>query len=191
MLNVLIACEESQRVCIEFRKRGHNAFSADLQACSGGHPEWHVKGDATWLLDGRCVFRTQNGDVHTCVQWSAWDLIIAHPPCTYLTLCGTRHYSRRVTPEEKVRQRMIERTKAVELFMRFATANCEHIAIENPMGYMSRYWRKPDQYIHPWMFAESVLDVENYVTKRTGLWLKNLPPLVGGICRNRSRLDGI
>ena len=179
-MNVLIACEESQRVCKEFRARGHNAYSADLQRCSGGHPEWHICGDVTWLLDGRCSFRTQDGILRDCVKDKRWDLIIAHPPCTYLTLCGTRHYSVKATPEDKVRARIIERSKAVTLFMTFANANCEKIAIENPMGYMTRYWRKPDQYIDPYMFAGSLLDVENYVTKRTGLWLKNLPPLLGG-----------
>ena len=89
-MNVLIACEESQRICVEFRALGHTAFSCDIQECSGGHPEWHILGDAVPILDGSCEFATQDGQSHR--QDGEWDLIIAHPPCTYLTISGNRYF---------------------------------------------------------------------------------------------------
>lgn len=89
--NVLVACEESQRVCSEFRRLGHNAFSCDLQECSGGKPEWHIYGDCLPLLNGNCTFTTQDGASHT-IQ-GKWDLIIAHPPCTFLTCTGNRWFN--------------------------------------------------------------------------------------------------
>lgn len=174
-MNVLIACEESQRVCIEFRKRGHNAFSCDIMECSGGHPEWHIQGDVLPLLDGDCEFQTMDGTGHTVS--GRWDMIIAFPPCTYLTSAGTRHYSLKMNPEWKVRQREALREEAKDFFLAFANADCERIAIENPVGYMNTHWRKPNQIIHPYYFADSVDDEENYVQKRTCLWLKNLPEI--------------
>ena len=173
-MKVLIACEESQEVCKAFRDKGHEAYSADLQECSGGHPEWHINGDVLPLLNGNCTFMTQGGQwVHIEGQW---DLIIAHPPCTYLTGVGNRHFSLRMTPAEKVVKRWEDRCEAVIFFMQCALADCERIAVENPIGFMG-HWRKPDQIINPYQFAESAEDTENYQMKTTCLWLKNLPKL--------------
>ena len=149
VMKILVACEESQAVTIELRKLGHEAYSCDTETCSGGHPEWHLQQDVIPLLSEK------------------WDMIIAFPPCTYLTNAGTRHFSRRINPEEKVRVREIEREKAAEFFMLFANADCERIAIENPVGWMNRVFRKPDQIIHPYFFGDNA-------KKRTCLWLKGL-----------------
>lgn len=176
-MNILIACEESQAVTIEMRKLGHRCFSCDIQDCSGGHPEWHIKGDVLPLLNGNCTFTTM--DSHTHTQNGRWDLIIAHPPCTYLTNVATRSFSLRCTPAEKVVERWKNRAEAAVFFMYFALADCPRICIENPVGYMNTVYRKPDQIVSPYMFAESVDDLENYVTKATCLWLKGLMPLEG------------
>ena len=173
-MKVLIACEESQEVCKAFRDRGHEAFSADIQECSGGHPEWHIKGDCLELINGDCTFMTEGGQwVHIDGQW---DLLIAHPPCTYLSNVATRAFSLRMTPAEKVVQRWSDRCEAAIFFMQCALAKCDKVAVENPIGFMSR-WRKPDQIIQPYQFAESPDDIENYQMKTTCLWLKNLPKL--------------
>lgn len=108
-----------------------------------------------------------------------WDLLIAHPPCTYLSKVATRSFSLRCTPSEKVVARWAERAKGAVFFMQFLTANAERIAIENPVGFMNTAYRKPDQTISPYMFAKSTDDTENYVTKATSLWLVNLPLLRG------------
>lgn len=108
-----------------------------------------------------------------------WDLLIAHPPCTYLSNVANRAYSLRCTPAEKVVARWEDRALAAVFFMRFALADCEKIAVENPVGFMSRAYRKPDQIISPWMWAENESDIENYHSKKTCLWLKGLPELVG------------
>ena len=176
-LNVLVACEESQAVCKEMRRLGHRAFSCDLQDCSGGHPEWHVKGDVLALLNGNCDFHTADSRAHT--QRGSWDLIIAHPPCTYLTNVATRWYSLRVQPAEKVVARWRKRAEAAVLFMRFIGADCPRIAVENPVGFMGAAYRRADQIVQPWWWAESEDDAENYYSKATGLWLKGLPLLVG------------
>ena len=175
-MKILVACEESQRVCIEFRKRGHEVYSCDVEPCSGGHPEWHIMQDVLPLLNGNCEFKTVDEMSHKID--GKWDMIIAFPPCTYLTNAGTRHYSLRINPEWKVREREAKREEAVKFFMAFANADCEKIAIENPVGYMNKNYRKADQIIHPYYFAESKVDNENYVQKRTCLWLKNLPHLI-------------
>ena len=174
-MNVLIACEESQEVCKAFRNLGHRAFSCDIQECSGGHPEWHVQGDCLPLLNGNCTFRT--ADTHTHTQFGPWDLLIGHPPCTYLSNVATRSFSLRCTPPEKVVWRWEQRAKAAVFFMQFILADCPRIAVENPIGFMSTAYRKPDQIIHPYMFADSEQDTEQYVTKATCLWLKGLPAL--------------
>ena len=166
MINVLIACEESQRVCIEFRKRGFNAFSCDVVECSGGHPEWHIQLDCGCVLEGAIHFTTCDGNLHYVYEW---DLIIAHPPCTYLTNTGNRWYSI-AKYGDKAKQRLKDRYDSALFFMQFVYATCKHIAIENPIGYMSTFYRKPDQIIHPYMFG----DPER---KATCLWLKNLPKL--------------
>lgn len=174
-MNVLIACEESQRVCEAFRERGHNAYSCDVVKCSGGHPEWHIKDNALYVLGGGEA-RLEAG---MWIDIPRWDLIIAHPPCTYLTLSAARYHSRKVTAENRIEGRTIERLHAIEFFMRCIQAPCERIAVENPIGIMSTVYRRPDQIIHPWMFADGVDDTENYQSKATCLWLKGLPELVG------------
>lgn len=159
-MNVLIACEESQRVCIEFRKKGHLAFSCDIEECSGGHPEWHIKEDVLRILNGECGFTTQNGDnwIFPC----KWDLIIAFPPCTHLAVSGARYFEQK---RKDGRQQ-----QGIDFFMEFTKADCEKIAIENPIGIMSTNYKRPDQIIQPWMFGHGE-------TKATCLWLKNLPKL--------------
>ena len=165
-MNVLVACEESQRVCTAFREKGHNAFSCDILPCSGGHPEWHIQMDVLDIIDGNTMFKTQSGEWYHFPH--RWDLIIAHPPCTYLTLAGNKWFK----PEFAYRfpDRQKQRKEAVDFFMAIANADCDKIAIENPVGVMSSQWRKPDQYIEPYMFG----DPEK---KKTGLWLKGLPLL--------------
>lgn len=165
---ILVACEESQRVTTAFRELGQNAFSCDIIDCSGGHPEWHIKEDVTHLLDGRCIFKTMDGTVYGIPE--KWDLIIGHPPCTYLTSSGNRWFNVE-RYGDKARERIKNRDEAAEFFMKIANADCDHIAIENPSGFMSSIWRKPDQTIQPWMFGDPF-------EKRTCLWLKNLPQLV-------------
>lgn len=160
-MNVLIACEESQRVCIEFRKRGFNAFSCDIQECSGKHPEWHIMSDVLPLLNGHCEFITQDG---LCVRIDGkWDLIIAHPPCTDLCVSGARWF--------KEKQADGRQQKSIDFFMKFTNIQCDHVAIENPVGIMSTHYRKPDQIIQPYQFGHPY-------TKSTCLWLKNLPLLI-------------
>jgi len=167
-MKILVACEESQSVTKELRRLGHEAYSCDVIECSGGHPEWHIMQDVLPLLNGDCTFTTMDGAAHKID--GEWDMIIAFPPCTYLTSAGTRHYSLRINPPEKVEARIKEREKAVDFFLRFANADCEKIAIENPVGYMNSAWRKPDQIIHPYYFGDNA-------QKRTCLWLKGLPKL--------------
>ena len=174
-MKVLIACEESQRVCMAFRECGHEAYSCDIQVCSGGHPEYHIHGDVLPLINGRCSFVTMDGITHEIKE--KWDLLIAHPPCTYLSAVTTRHLSLKCTPAEKVIDRMWKVAESAVFFMQFALADCERICVENPMGFMSKLWRKPDQTVHPYYFAESKDDIENYQRKRTCFWLKNLEPL--------------
>ena len=172
-MNVLVACEESQAVTKEFRRLGHNAFSCDIQECSGGHPEWHIQGDALKAIKGWQI-TTMDGQTHDIGKW---DMLIAHPPCTYLSNVATRHYSLRCTPPEKVVSRWEQRARAAVFFMFFYLADIPRVAIENPIGFMNSALRKPDQIIHPYMFAESVEDTDQYVTKATCLWLRGLPKL--------------
>ena len=160
-MNVLVACEESQEVCKAFRAKGHRAFSCDLQECSGGHPEWHIQGDVLPLLNGNCTFQT--ADTHTHTQDGWWDLIIAHPPCTDLAVSGARHFAQK--------QKDGRQQKSIVLFMQMALADCQRIAVENPVCIMSSAWRKPDQIIQPFMFGE-------HARKTTCLWLKGLPKLM-------------
>ena len=171
-MNVLIACEESQRVCTAFRRKGHNAFSCDIISCSGGHPEWHIMQDVLSLLNGDCEFTTCDDTLHRIV--GKWDLIIAHPPCTYLTNTGNP-YLNIEKYGNKARLRYKLREESAEFFMKFVNANCDRIAIENPVGYMSTYYRKPNQIIQPWQFGHPF-------TKATCLWLKGLPNLKADIC---------
>ena len=175
-MKVLVACEESQAVTKEFRSRGHEAYSCDLQPCSGGYYGWHILGDVLPIINGDCVFETMDGEKHHV--YGSWDLIIAHPPCTYLSNVATRHHSIRCTPLDKINARSEKRVDAMKFFLTIANSKCNRIAIENPVGVMSTCYRKADQIIEPWYFAESEEDSENYVTKRTCLWLKGLPPLI-------------
>ena len=146
-MKVLVACEESQVVCIAFRNKGHEAYSCDISPCSGGHPEWHLQ-----------------MDVFEAIKLKKWDLMIAFPPCPYLTVSANKHY--KIKPE-----RYYHRIKAAEFFIELCLAEIAKIAIENPIGVMSGFYRKPDQIIQPWMFGHPE-------TKATCLWLKNLPKLI-------------
>lgn len=167
-MNILVACEESQEVCKAFRKLGYRAFSCDIIECSGGHPEWHIKDDVIPLLDGNCSFYTQDDVIHN--QIGHWDLIIAHPPCTYLCLSSQKHCNVEVFGEQAI-ERIKKRDDAVEFFMKFVNAKCDHICIENPVGVMTRYYKKATQYIQPLQFGHPT-------SKKTGLWLKGLPKLI-------------
>ena len=184
-LNILIACEESQACCRAFRALGHNAYSCDLFECSGTffgeekvepHPEWHFNHDITTVLDGTDL-TLQNGE--QAVINGPWDLMIAHPPCTYLAVSGAKWYyhpddkdlpvnQRR--PHPRFPNRARDREEAMAFFMLLARANVRRIAIENPVGIMSSQWRKPDQAVQPYMFGDPY-------SKNTCLWLKNLRPL--------------
>lgn len=143
-MKILVACEESQAVTIELRRLGHEAYSCDIEPCSGGHPEWHIQGDVLPLLNDQ------------------WDMIIAFPPCTHLSSAGACAWKQK---QEDGRQQA-----AIDFFMAFANADCPRIAIENPVGWMNKNYRKPDQIIQPWMFGDEA-------RKRTCLWLKGLPVL--------------
>lgn len=175
-MQILVACEESQAVTKELRRLGHEAYSCDIIECSGGHPEWHIMEDVLPLLNGECYFRTMDGREHIILD--KWDMLIAFPPCTHLAVSGARHFEKK---REDGRQR-----EGIEFFCNFLQAECDRIAIENPIGIMSgnyvRHWfpdlaekyglpKKPQQIIHPWMFGD------NY-SKGTCLWLKGLPELV-------------
>lgn len=176
ILNVLVACEESQRVCTEFRKLGHNAYSCDLLPCSGGHPEWHFKCDVLEIIKNKGG-TLENGD--TAFIDGNWDIMIAHPPCTFLAVSGAKWFyhpddkdkpieQRR--PHPKFPNRAKDREEGAAFFMALANANIKYIAIENPVGIMNTRFRKPDQIVQPYQFGDSA-------SKKTCLWLKNLPPL--------------
>lgn len=166
-MNVLIACEESQEVCKAFRERGHTAFSCDIQGCSGGHPEWHIMGDALPLLNGYRLFWTMDGAEHDDVLNDPWDLIIAHPPCTYLSNAGARWLW---AGHELNEARYAQGLAAKEFFMKFYNAECDRIAIENPVP--SSIYNLPEytQFVQPYEYGHPY-------SKKTCLWLKNLPPL--------------
>lgn len=172
-MRIIVACEESQAVTIPLRERGHEAYSCDIIECSGGHPEWHIQSDVLPLLNGDCVFQTADGEMHNIV--GRWDMIIAFPPCTYLTVTGNRWFNVERYGDKAI-QRQKDREEAIRFFMAFANADCDRIAIENPVGVMSTYYRKPDQIVHPFYFAESEDDA-NCERKATCLWLKGLPLL--------------
>lgn len=174
-MKVFVACEESQAVCIAFRELGHEAYSCDIEECSGEHPEWHIKGDCLQLLNGAgstdallnvSLFRTQDGTVHELPE--KWDLIIAFPPCTYMTNAGA---VRMRVKGEIVPERYKKAMEAKEFFMKIYNADCERIAIENPTPMKIVGLPPYSQAIQPWQFGHPY-------TKRTCLWLKNLPPLM-------------
>lgn len=174
-MNILVACEESQRVTLELRNLFHNAFSCDLLECSGGHPEFHIMENVLPLLNGNCKFHTMDGTEHSIV--GGWDMIIAFPPCTHLAVSGARHFEKKRADGRQY--------EAIEFFGAFLTADCPRISIENPVGiisgdYIPKWFpelserfnlpRKPSQIIQPWEFGD------NY-SKTTCLWLKGLPKL--------------
>lgn len=144
-MKILVACEESQTVCIALRERGHEAYSCDIQDCSGGHPEWHIKDDVLKVINDQ------------------WDVMIAFPPCTHLCVSGARHFEQK---RKDGRQQ-----QGIDFFMAMINAPINNIAVENPVGIMSRIYREPDQIIQPYYFGDEA-------QKTTCLWLKNLKPLI-------------
>ena len=173
-MRVLVACEESQTVCKAFRERGHEAYSCDIQAPSGGHPEWHILGDALEAIKGGKVI-TMDGLTHDVGRW---DLLIAHPPCTYISNAGVHFLypgGHGVLNEERLRKGI----KATHFFLRFLWADIDRIAVENPIPSTVYCLPKYSQIIQPWMFGHPV-------QKKTCLWLKGLPPLMATcICEER------
>ena len=150
-MKVLVGCEESQAVTIEFRKLGIEAYSCDIQECSGGHPEWHYQED---------IFEVINRE--------QWDMMIAFPPCTYLTVTGARWlYNKDGSKNES---RWVAQDDAVEFVKKLYYSNIKRIAIENPVGKLSSLWMKPTQIIQPFYFGDEA-------QKTTCLWLKDLPKL--------------
>ena len=164
-MQVLVACEESQRVCMAFREKGHEAYSCDIIDCSGGHPEWHIKQDVIPLLNGHCEFITCDGKTHEIEN--SWDLLIAHPPCTYLSNAGARHLWK---GHELQADRVMLGIQSRDLFMQFLWSSIPLICVENPVP--SKVFCLPQytQSIQPYMFGHPF-------TKKTCLWLKGLPPL--------------
>lgn len=128
-MKILVACEESQAVTKEFRLLGHEAYSCDIEPCSGGHTEWHLQQDVLSLLE------------------QEWDMIIAFPPCTHLAVSGAAWFEQK---RKDGRQQ-----QGIDFFMKFANCKCSKMAIENPVGIMSTIWRKPDQIINPWQFGHA------------------------------------
>ena len=158
-MKILIACEESQRVTMEMRRLGHEAYSCDVQEPSGGHPEWHIHGDALKALEGG-IIQTMDGEMHVIGDW---DMLIAHPPCTHLAVSGARWFVEGKKP-------LSLKEEAADFFLKFAKANIPKIAVENPVSVMSTLYQKPDQIIHPWQYGHAE-------EKTTCLWLKGLPKL--------------
>lgn len=169
ILNVLIACEESQAECIAWRELGHNAFSCDIQPCKrDGHPEWHIWGDVTELLRGRCHFQTADGKLHRLAKWH---LIIAHPPCTYLCKVSSVHMVKNGVIQTERYQKMLE---ARAFFFECLSAQADYVAVENPIPMARARLPRPTCYACPSWFGVKY-------TKKTLYWLKNLPPLVAEI----------
>lgn len=148
-MKVLIACEESQTSCIAWREAGHEAYSCDIQPCSGGHPEWHIQDDVTKYLR------------------MPWDFVLAHPPCTYLSTAGTQclYKGGSIHPD-----RFELGKQAADFFRLCLEANAPRVCVENPSIFTCFGLPRPDQYVHPYYFGDPYL-------KRTGLWLKGLPLL--------------
>lgn len=145
-MKILVACEESQAVTKAFRARGHEAYSCDILDCSGGHPEWHIQGDVLSELK------------------KDWDMVLAFPPCTHLAVSGAAHFA---TKRADGRQQ-----EGIDFFLEFTKLDhVPRVAIENPIGIMSKIYRKPNQIIQPYQFGENA-------SKRTCLWLKGLPNLI-------------
>jgi hypothetical protein len=175
-MRILVACEESQAITNELRKLGHDAFSCDLLPCSGGHPEWHFQEDVFKIIENHGGI-LQNG--YENISNDQWEMMIAHPPCTFLAVSGARWYyhpedkdmpvqNRR--PHPRFPNRAIDRDEALEFFIKLCEAPIERIAVENPVGIVNTKYKKPTQTVHPWMFGDEA-------SKATCLWLKNLPKL--------------
>lgn len=163
---LLVCCEESQRVCMAFRERGWEAYSCDIEPCSGGHPEWHIQQDVLPLINGDCEFDTIDGTHH--VIKGEWDLLICHPPCTYLSNAGARHlWKDHVLNQERYEKGL----ESKEFFMKFINAKCEHIVVENPTP--SKVYELPpyQQTIQPYEYGHPF-------KKTTRLWEKGVPQLV-------------
>ena len=163
-MKILVACEESQRVCIAFREKGHEAYSCDIEFCTGNHPEWHIWADVTPLLNGKCEFLTCNGQEHYVERW---DMIIAFPPCTYLSCAGASNLYKN---GERNEERFQKGQEAAEFFYEIYNADCPRICIENPVPIGEFGLPKCEQVVNPYMFGVPV-------SKPTQLWLKNLPYL--------------
>lgn len=176
-MNILVACEESQRVCIAFREKGHNAFSCDIQECSGGHPEWHIKCDVLEILNpstkfdwnDTIEFETMDGKSH--IIEGKWDMIIAHPPCTYMSKAGARWM---FANGEINQDRLKKAIAAKQFFMELYNADCEKVAVENPTPLKIVGLPIPTQVIQPYQFD---IQGKHPYSKRTCLWLRGLEPL--------------
>jgi hypothetical protein len=175
-MKILVACEESQTVTKELRLLGHDAYSCDLLPCSGGHPEWHFNQDVFKIIDANGG-QLQNGN--KVDRRKKWDMMIAHPPCTFLAVSGARWYyhphdshlpTTQRRPHPRFPDRAKDREEAIDFFIRLCEAPIAKIAVENPVGIISTRYRKPNQTVHPWMFGDEA-------SKATCLWLKNLPLL--------------
>lgn len=163
---LLVCCEESQRVCTAFRERGWEAYSCDIEPYSGGHPEWHIQQDVLPLINGDCEFDTVDG-VHHVID-GEWDLLICHPPCTYLSNAGARHlWKEHILNQERYAKGL----EAKEFFMKFINAKCEHIVVENPTP--SKVYNLPpyQQTIQPYEYGHPF-------KKTTRLWEKGVPQLI-------------
>lgn len=163
---ILIACEESQIECVAFRKSGYIAFSCDLQNCSGGHPEWHIVGDVVPLLTGCKVFKTESGSYY---QVDRWSMVIAHPPCTYLSAAANVYMFD--CPGTVRIERYIKGQYAASLFRLCLATDAEYICVENPRPWRMWGFPPPSQRLSPEEFG-------HHWSKRTYFWLKNLPPLL-------------
>lgn len=170
-MKILVACEESQAVCIELRKLGHEAYSADIQPCSGNHPEWHILGDVIPLINGDCKFTTMDGVQHDIV--GEWDMLIAHPPCDFLSNAGAcRLYPTKGHIDMDRYQKGIE---GKAFFMKFINAKCKKIVVENPVPSKVFDLPKATQYIQP----HNQYGKHHPYTKKTGLWIVgDLPKIV-------------
>ena len=170
-MKILVACEESQAVTIELRSLGHEAYSCDIQECSGGHPEWHIKGDVLPLLNGDCELNTMGGERHSIA--GRWDMIIAFPPCTYLSNAGAcRLYPKKGQLDMERYQKGLQ---AKAFFLRFLNADCPRVAVENPVSSSVFEMPRHTQEIQPYQFND---DGTHPYTKKTRLWLRGLPLLV-------------
>ncbi len=168
-MKILVGCEESQAVCIEFRRLGHEAYSCDLQGCSGGNPEWHLKMDVQTAIKGGLLKLQDSTEIFI----EKWDMGIFFPDCTFLTISANKWYKDQPARKSGTlvgEERRKARLKAISFFMDLYNCYIPKIAIENPIGVMSSVFRKPDQVLQPWQFGHGE-------TKTTCLWLKNLPKL--------------